>query len=377
MNLENIRLINIRNYNNINLNFNKNINIFIGKNAQGKTNLIESIYMCSIGKSFRTNKDKEIINFSKEEAYIGTYINLGNYNKFIEIKLQRDKPKIIRINKSELKNHRELNSGLYVVLFSPDDLKIVKDGPQERRNFIDSFISQLRPVYNYNLNRYKKILYQRNNLLKSNKFKKDSLNLLDLFDVQIAKIGTSIILERNNFIKLLADISRDIHSKISKGKEELSIDYLSNVPISSNKAEMERDYINLLKNNMDRDLEFGTTEIGPHRDDLLIYINNKEARIFGSQGQQRTVVLSLILSEVDLIKNEIGKYPVLLLDDVFSELDEERREYLINILGDMQVFITLTDSENLKSMENLDKTIFYIENGNFKVENKVKGYTNE
>ena len=377
MNLENIRLINIRNYNNINLNFNKNINIFIGKNAQGKTNLIESIYMCSIGKSFRTNKDKEIINFSKEEAYIGTYINLGNYNKFIEIKLQRDKPKIIRINKSELKNHRELNSGLYVVLFSPDDLKIVKDGPQERRNFIDSFISQLRPVYNYNLNRYKKILYQRNNLLKSNKFKKDSLNLLDLFDVQIAKIGTSIILERNNFIKLLADISRDIHSKISKGKEELTIDYLSNVPISSNKAEMERDYINLLKNNIDRDLEFGTTEIGPHRDDLLIYINNKEARIFGSQGQQRTVVLSLILSEVDLIKNEIGKYPVLLLDDVFSELDEERREYLINILGDMQVFITLTDSENLKSMENLDKTIFYIENGNFKVENKVKGYTNE
>ncbi|MDR7871414.1 MAG: DNA replication/repair protein RecF [Tissierellaceae bacterium] len=368
MNVDNIRLINIRNYSNINLNFNKNINIFIGKNAQGKTNLIESIYMCATGKSFRTNRDREIINFSKNEAYIGTYINLGSYDKFIEIKLQKDKPKIIRINKTELKNHRELNSGLYVVLFSPDDLRIVKDGPQERRNFIDSFISQLKPVYNYNLNRYKKILFQRNNLLKSSKFKKDTANLLDLFDVQIAKVGTSIAIERYNFINLLDSICKDIHLKITKDKENLSLNYSSNIPILNSKEEIEKNYINLLKLNNDKDLEYGTTEIGPHRDDLLININGKDAKTFGSQGQQRTVVLSLILSEVELIKNEIGKYPVLLLDDVFSELDEERRKFLVSILGNMQTFITLTDSENLKSMEDLDKTIFYIENGKLKLE---------
>lgn len=368
MNVENIRLINIRNYNNINLDLNKNINIFIGKNAQGKTNLIESIYMCASGKSFRTNKDREIINFSKNEAYIGTHINLGNYNKFIEIKMQRDKPKIIRINKTELKSYRELNSGLYVVLFCPDDLRIIKDGPQERRNFIDSGISQLRPVYNYNLNRYKKILLQRNNLLKSSKFKKDAINLLDLFDVQIAKVGTSIVVERDKYIKALSNICKSTHSKITKDKEDLSLYYSSNIPILNDKEEIEKNYINLLKKNLNRDLEYGTTEIGPHRDDLLMYINDNDAKVFGSQGQQRTVVLSLILSEVELIKDEIGTYPVLLLDDVFSELDEERREYLVRFFGNMQVFITLTDSENLRSMENLEKTIFNIENGKLKME---------
>ena len=368
LNVENIRLINIRNYDNLNLNLNKNINIFIGKNAQGKTNLLESIYMCATGKSFRTNKDGEIINFSKNEAYIGTNIHLGNYDKFIEIKMQKDKPKRIRINKTELKSYRELNSGLYVVLFSPDDLRIIKDGPQERRNFLDAGISQLKSVYNYNLNRYKKILFQRNNLLKSSKFNKDAINLLDLFDVQIAKVGTSIITERERYIKALENIAYDIHSKITKNIESLSLNYSSNIPIFSDKQDTEQNYINLLKNSLEKDLEYGTTEMGPHRDDILMYINNKDAKIFGSQGQQRTVVLSLILSEVELIKNEIGMYPVLLLDDVFSELDEDRRQYLANFFGNMQVFITLTDSENLRSMEKLNKTIFHIENGKLKME---------
>lgn len=363
MNIENIRLINIRNYNNINLSLNKNINIFIGKNAQGKTNLIESIYMCSMGRSFRTNRDREIINFAKEEAYIGAYANLGNYNKFIEIKLQMDKPKIIRVNKSELKKIGELKSGLYVVLFHPDDLRIIKDGPQERRNFIDSFICQIRPVYNYNLNRYKRILFQRNSLLKSNKFKKDEVNLLDLFNMQIAKIGSDIIIERNKFIKILDNISKDIHLKITDNNENLSLYYSTNVPISNNSEEIQNDYIHLLKRNIEKDFEYGTTEIGPHRDDLFININNKDAKTYGSQGQQRTVVLSLILSEIEFIKNEINEYPVLLLDDVFSELDKDRKKYLISILSDIQVFITLTDEEDLRSMKGLDKNIFYIDNG--------------
>ncbi len=366
MNVKDIRLINFRNYDNIYLKFNPKVNIFIGKNAQGKTNLLEAIYMCAYGKSFRTNRDKEIINFSKEEAYIGSNMNINDYDKFLEIKMNRVKNKRIRINKNELKNYKELYSGLNVVIFAPDDLKIVKEGPSQRRDFMDVGISKVKPVYSYNISRYNKILFQRNNLLKSNKFKKDLINLLDVFDMQIASIGTSIILERQKYVEQLSKIANTTHKNISSNAEELELEYTTNVPILENKSEMEKSYLNKLKENFKRDAECGTTEIGPHKDDIYMTINNKEVRTYGSQGQQRTVVLSLKFSEVELIKIERGMYPVLLLDDVFSELDEERRDYLIGLFKDMQTFITVTDAIDLKSMADLDKSIFYIENGNFK-----------
>lgn len=365
MNVENIRLINFRNYNSINVNFNKNINVFVGKNAQGKTNLLEAIYMCSTGKSFRSNRDKEIINFEKNEAYIGANMLIGRFDKFIEVKLNREKSKIIRVNKTELKNYKELYTGLSVVVFSPDDLKLVKEGPNERRNFLDLGISQIKPVYSYNISRYNKVLFQRNNLLKSSKFKKELISLLDVFDVQIAKIGTSIILERDNYIKELYPISKEKHSCLTLNKEDMGIKYNTNVPILDNKIEMEKLYLKLLKENNIRDIECGSTEIGPHRDDMLIYINNKDVKTYGSQGQQRTIVLTLKLSEVELIKKERGMYPVVLLDDVFSELDEERRQYLTKSFSEMQTFITVTDAVDIKSIDNLNKSIFYIENGRF------------
>lgn len=363
LNVENIRLINFRNYNNICLNLNKNINIFIGRNAQGKTNLMESIYMCSTGRSFRTNRDKEIISFNKDEAYIGANINLGDYKRFIEIKMHQDKAKRIRINKTELTNYRELSSGLNVVVFTPEDLRIVKDGPQERRNLIDNSINQLKPVYNYNLNKYKKILIQRNNLLKSSRFKKNITDLLDIFDLQIAKIGTSIVLERNRYIKELAIQSREIHCQVTKGAEDLGLDYLSNVPLLESREEVETEYLKLLKKTVKRDLEYGSTEIGPHRDDMGIYLNRKDARIYGSQGQQRTIVLSLKLGEVKIIKEDRGLAPLLILDDVFSELDQERKTYLINQFKNMQTLITTTDYDDLKILENMNKSIFRIRNG--------------
>lgn len=366
MNVESIRLINFRNYNNISINLNKNINVIIGKNAQGKTNLIESIYICATGRSFRTNRDKEIINFNKNEAYIGANLKIGPHEKFIEIKMERDKPKRIRINKTELKNYKELYSGLSVVVFSPEDLKIVKEGPLERRNLLDSVISQIKPVYSYNLSRYNKILFQRNNLLKSNKFKKDIINLLDVFDLQISKVGTNIILERQKHAEILGQISKSKHREITLDKEELDLRYVSNVPIIENKIEMEKKYLELLKLNINKDIEYGTTEIGPHRDDILLTINNNEVKTYGSQGQQRTTVLSIKLSEVELIKKERGMYPVLLLDDVFSELDEERRRYLSKTFSKIQTFITVTDALDLKSIDNYDKSIFYIENGKLK-----------
>lgn len=366
MNVKDIRLINFRNYDNVYLKFNPKINIFIGKNAQGKTNLLEAIYMCAYGKSFRTNRDREIINFSKEEAYIGSNMDINHYDKFLEIKMDRVKNKRIRINKNELKNYKELYSGLNVVIFSPDDLKIVKEGPSQRRDFMDVGISKVKPVYSYNISRYNKILFQRNNLLKSNKFKKDLINLLDVFDMQISTIGTSIILERQKYVEQLSRIANATHKSISSNIEELELKYTTNVPILENKSQMEKSYLNKLKESFKRDAEYGTTEIGPHKDDIYMTINNKEVRTYGSQGQQRTVVLSLKLSEVELIKAERGMYPVLLLDDVFSELDDSRRNYLIKLFKDVQTFITVTDAIDLKSMTNLDKSIFYIENGNFK-----------
>ncbi len=365
MNIESIKLINFRNYNSLNISLNKETNVFIGKNAQGKTNLLESIYMCATGRSFRTNRDKEIINLNKNQAYVGTKIKVDKAEKFIEIKMERNKQKRIRVNKIELKNFKELYSGLNVVVFSPDDLKLIKDGPGERRSFLDMSISQIKPVYKHNINRYNKILFQRNNLLKSNKKKSDILNLLEIFDLQLAKIGTEIIISRNVFIEELSKIAEEIHKKLTLEKEKLTLNYISNVNfMEQNKDIIEKDFLTKLKLNTKKDLFLGTTEIGPHRDDIEIKTNNIDARTFASQGQQRTIVLSIKLSEVEIIKLDRGNYPVILLDDVFSELDEERRKYLTMSFNGKQTIITSTDVIDLVDMEGKNKSIFYIENGN-------------
>lgn len=366
MYVENIRLINFRNYDNLNINLNKKTNIFIGKNAQGKTNLLESIYICATGRSFRTNRDREMINFDKNEAYIGATMNIGNFDRSIEIKMERDRSKRIKVNKTELKNYKELYSGLNVVVFSPEDLKLVKEGPSERRKFLDTEISQIKPVYSYNISRYNKILFQRNNILRSNKFNKDIKPLLEIFDLQLAKIGTDIIIERDKYVKELSDISKITHNKITLLNEDLELKYESNIDILDSKLNMEKMYLEKLKSNIDGDIERRSTGLGPHRDDILMTINNKDLKVYGSQGQQRTAVLSIKLSEVELIKKEKGSYPVLLLDDVFSELDEERRKYLIKSFHEMQTLITVTDSVDLKEMDNIEKSIFYIEKGKLK-----------
>ncbi|MCF6465977.1 DNA replication/repair protein RecF [Clostridium sp. Cult2] len=363
MNVESIKLINFRNYNNLSLDLNKKINIFVGKNAQGKTNLLESIYMCATGRSFRTNRDREIINLNKKEAYIGSKINIGRTEKIIEVKLEKDRPKRIKINQIELKNFKELYSGLSVVVFSPDDLKLVKDGPVERRNFLDMSISQIRPIYKYNINKYNKVLFQRNNLLKSNKVKSNIINLIEIFDIQLAKIGTEIIISRFQFIEKLSKIAKETHRKLTL-EEELILNYNTNVNFSGkNKKIIEKNFLEQLKFNVDKDLITGITSIGPHRDNMEIEINGADARIFASQGQQRTIVLSIKLSEVEIIRMEKGVYPVLLLDDVFSELDMDRRKYLTKSFNDMQTIITSTDIINLDELKEIEKSIFYIDNG--------------
>ncbi len=363
MHVKDIRIINFRNYYNLNIKFHDKINVIIGKNAQGKTNLLESIYICATGRSFRTNRDREMINFNKNEAYIGANVSIGQSEKLIEIKMERGKTKRIRVNKLELKNYKELQSGLNVVAFSPEDLILVKGGPQERRNFLDMEISQIKPVYNFNINRYNKVLFQRNNLLKTSKIRGNIQSLLEIFDIQLAKIGTEIILERKKYIDELSELANITHNNITLYNENLKLEYISNIEILDNKLEMEKNYLEKLKKNTNKDMELASTQLGPHRDDIFITINNNDLKTYGSQGQQRTVVLSIKLAEVELIKKKRGVFPVLLLDDVFSELDIQRRKYLIKSFKDMQTFITVTDAIDLKELDNNDKIIFNIENG--------------
>lgn len=361
MYVKNLRLINFRNYGSLNIKLNKGVNLFIGKNAQGKTNLLESIYYCATGKSFKTSSDKDIINFKKDVSYIGALLKSQNKEKLIEIKLDRNKPKIIRINKVELEKHKKLHSGLNVVVFSPEDLRLIKDGPFVRRNFLDTEISQIKPIYGYNINRYNKILFQRNNLLKS---KKNNEHLLDIFDIQLANIGTKIIMERNRFIKELSQESNIIHKKLTNNIENLVLNYITNVTDTKNIENLiEKEFIDRLKRNRKRDLFKGTTGIGPHRDDIKISINDFDTRSFASQGQQRTAVLSIKLAEVEIIKKEKGEFPILLLDDVLSELDEERRKYLISNFNNLQTIVTSTDVVNIEEMKDINKKIFYIKNG--------------
>lgn len=369
MNVKNLRLINFRNYKNIFMELNDRLNIFVGKNAQGKTNLLEAVYMCATGKSFRTSRDRELINFNKNEAYIGAAIKVDGNEKKIEIKLEKEKPKRIRINKLELNRQRELDSGLNIVMFSPDDLSLVKGSPNERRLFLDMSISQIKPIYKYNINRYNKILFQRNNLLKSDKSKNDLNNLLDIFDMQLANIGTEIIISRIEYIEKLSKVSSSIHHRLTLGKEALTLSYSSSINFNGlNRKEMERSFLKSLMDNRSKDIATGSTSIGPHRDDINIYINNVNSRIFASQGQQRTIVLSIKLSEVEIINLDRGTYPVLLLDDVFSELDYDRRKYLIDSFKNTQTLITTTDMDNLYELISTDKSVFYIEDGSIKSE---------
>jgi len=363
--VDSVRLINFRNYMDLNLELNKKVNIFIGKNAQGKTNLLESIYLCSAGKSFRTNVDKDMINIKKNQCYVGAKVFGNHIDKFIEIKLERNKPKRIKINKLELEKNRDLYGGLNVVVFSPEDLRIIKDGPSERRNFIDREISQIKPVYRYNLNRYNKILFQRNNLLKNMRMNKKNKHLIDIFNMQMVKSGSKVIIDRARFVENLALSSRKIHRDITYGKEELLLKYRTNVVERFDDIlYIEKKFMEKLEKDINNDILKGTTKIGPHRDDIDIFINNMDSKTFASQGQQRTAVLSMKLAEVDIIKEEKEDFPVLLLDDVLSELDKDRRKYLIHTFRDLQTIITSTDIIDLGEFDSLEKKIFCIENGN-------------
>ena len=340
--IKELKLNNFRNYENKKIELNENINVFYGENAQGKTNIIEAIFLGSIGKSFRTSKEKELIMFNKE--YANVEINYKKSDREGKIRIEIGNKKNIFLNDIKLKKVSELLGNINVVIFSPDDINILKGGPQNRRRFLDIMISQLRPNYMHLLNLYLKTIEQRNNYLRQIKFENKEEALLDIWDEKLIEYAAKIYEYRKEFIDKIQKKITKIHKEITQGKEEIKIEYFSD-------ASTRQKFINELKSRRKLDIMKGFTTKGIHRDDFSIYINNKEVNIYGSQGQHRTVILSLKLSELQVIFDEIGENPILLLDDFMSELDNKRRINFINSIKDTQVIITCTEKISLENLK--------------------------
>ena len=340
--INNIKLNNFRNYNNKEINLHENINVFFGENAQGKTNIIESIFLCSIGKSFRTNKEKELIKFNEEKTLVE--INYEKSDRTGNIKIEIGEKKQVYLNGIKIKKLSELLGNINVVIFTPDDINILKGGPQNRRKFLDIMISQLRPNYMHILSLYNKTLEQRNNYLKQIKTEKKDENLLEIWDEKLIDYGIKIYEYRKEFLEKIKNKIKNIHKEITNNKEDIEIKYFSD-------ASTRQNFINELKSKRKLDIIKGYTTKGIHRDDFIIYINKKEVGTFGSQGQNRTAMLSLKLSELQVIYDDIGEYPILLLDDFMSELDSKRRESFLNNIKDIQVIITCTEKLRLENLK--------------------------
>lgn len=334
-----IKINNFRNYNNEEINLNKNINVFYGENAQGKTNIIEAIFLCSMGKSFRAKQDKEMIKLNENNSIVE--IEFFKSDRDGKIKIQLGNRKTVFVNGIKIKKLSELLGNLNVVMFTPDDINILKGGPQNRRRFLDIMISQLKPNYMHNLRLYAKTLEQRNNYLKQIKEENKPEEMLDIWDEKLAEYAFSISNYRNDFMEKIKNKIKKIHSEITDNREDIEIEYLTECLDKKN-------YLNLLKQRRKLDIIKSYTTKGIHRDDFNIYINKKELSIYGSQGQHRTAMLSLKLSEVNIIEDEIGEKPVLLLDDFMSELDSKRRNHFLEKINDTQVIITCTDKIDIE-----------------------------
>lgn len=341
MYIEKINLNNFRNYNEQEIELNPHINVFYGDNAQGKTNILEAIFICGFGKSFRTSKEKEMIKIGSE--FLSVNLKYQKSDRDGKIKIAISNKKQIELNGVKLKKLSELVGNLNLVIFTPDDIQILKNGPAERRRFLDMMIGQLRPNYVHNLNLYLKALEQRNNYLRQIKELNKPENMLEIWDEKLAEYAEIICKYRVEFINKLNEKIKNIHPKVTENKENLIINYLT-------ECEDKQNYLLLLKQRRKLDIIKGYTTKGIHRDDFKCFINDKEIEIYGSQGQHRTAILSLKLAELYVIHDEIGEYPILLLDDFMSELDEKRRKSFLSYIKDTQVIITCTDKMELDNI---------------------------
>ena len=353
--IQSLELENFRNYGTLSVHFDSGTNILYGDNAQGKTNILEAVYLSATTKSHKGSKDKDLINFASEEAHIRTYVVKDGLENRVDMHLRKNKSKGIAINGQKIKKAADLLGLLNVVFFSPEDLSIIKNGPSERRRFVDMELCQLDSVYLHNLNHYNKIVNQRNRLLKDLYANPGLKDTLFLWDSQLAAFGQKIIERRNTFISQLNEIIYGLHLKLTGGKEELQIVYEPDV--------LALDFEEKLQKCQERDIRLKQTSIGPHRDDFSFAVGTVDIRKFGSQGQQRTAALSLKLAEIELVKKMTKDVPLLLLDDVLSELDSNRQNYLLNSIGELQTIITCTGLEEFVNNRFEINRVFKVSDG--------------
>ncbi len=359
--LKSVALNHFRNYSDLYLEFDKGTNILYGDNAQGKTNVLESVYVSGTTRSHKGSKDRELIQFGEEEAHIRTVVEKKEKIYQIDMHIKKSRSKGIAVNKIPIKKAAELFGILNIVFFSPEDLNIIKNGPSERRRFLDVELCQLDKIYLFHLTNYNRILNQRNKLLKDINFRPELKDTLPVWDMQLIDYGKKIIASRKKFVNRLNEIIYEIHKKISGEREELILRYEPD-------AEEEKLEEELIKN-QEKDLKLGMTSVGPHRDDMCFLIRDIDIRRFGSQGQQRSCALSLKLSEIELVKESIQETPVLILDDVLSELDSSRQNFLLNSIHDIQTIITCTGlDEFVKNRFEINK-VFKVVNGTVTAEN--------
>ena len=353
--LKSIELKNFRNYEDLDLKFDSGTNILFGDNAQGKTNILEAAYVSGTTKSHKGSRDKDMIRFGEDESHIRTIVEKQGKEYQLDIHLKKNRSKGIAINKVPIKKASELFGILNMVFFSPEDLNIIKNGPSERRRFLDAEICQLDKIYLSDLTRYNKILMQRNRLLKDMQHQPQLMETLPVWDMQLVEYGKRLIRRRRQFVEELSEIVTGIHRNISGKREELVLRYEPNI-----NAEFLEDELNRVR---EKDRKYAQTSVGPHRDDISFFIRGVDIRKFGSQGQQRTSALSLKLSEIELVRQTIHDTPVLLLDDVLSELDSNRQNYLLNSIHDIQTMITCTGlDEFVRNRFQIDK-VFHVIDG--------------
>lgn len=359
--IKSLELSDFRNYESLLINLSPGTNILFGDNAQGKTNILEAIFLSATTKSHKGSKDSDIVKFDHNESHIRTILEKDDIETRVDIHLRKNKTKGIAIDGLKIKKASELLGLLNVIFFSPEDLSIIKNGPSERRRFIDMELCQLDSFYLHNLNHYNKIVNQRNHLLKDMYHNPELKDTLKIWDSQLVFYGTKIIERREKFINELNEIIVDIHSNLSGGKEKLRIIYEPD----SNLENLEEN----VKNSWDKDIRYKSTTVGPHRDDISFCVKKEnddkeiDIRKYGSQGQQRTAALSLKLSEIEIVKRITNDIPVLLLDDVLSELDSNRQNYLLDSIGDIQTIITCTGLDEFVNHRFEINKVFKVTNG--------------
>ncbi|MSN98270.1 DNA replication/repair protein RecF [Bacillus paralicheniformis] len=366
MYIQNLTLSSYRNYERLDLQFENKVNVIIGENAQGKTNLMEAIYVLAMAKSHRTSNDKELIRWDEDYAKIEGRVIKKNGSVPIQLVISK-KGKKGKVNHIEQQKLSQYVGAVNTIMFAPEDLNLVKGSPQVRRRFLDMEIGQVSPVYLHDLSLYQKILSQRNHFLKQLQTRKQTdQTMLDVLTEQLTEFAAKVVMKRLQFVDQLEKWAQPIHSGISRGLEELTLKYHTSLHVSDSPdlSKMINSYQETFSKLRDKEIERGVSLSGPHRDDVLFCVNGRDVQTYGSQGQQRTTALSLKLAEIDLIQEEIGEYPILLLDDVLSELDDYRQSHLLHtIQGRVQTFVTTTSVDGIDHKTLNEAEIFRVENG--------------